>query len=304
MAVTRTRRWRGTHVLLSLVCTVALAATACGDSAGGGGTAQTPLSAELPQDVRDAGKLRVATQIGKPPGTFKDESGKVVGMHVDLMEEIGRRLGVAVEWQYTSFDGIIPGIQAKRYDLSISQIGDFASREKVVSFVNYQKSGFSFLTKAGNKNEYADAGALCGLRVATAKGSAQTDIVTEASADCQKRGQAAIDVQTFPGFDEQLLALQSDRVDVVAGDSDAVMYVGKIKADTFRQTGPTNFVALTGIPMAKDRTQLGTAVAKAIQSMMDDGKYLETLKKWGQEQSAVEKATINEGGKFGWGPKL
>ena len=72
-------------------------------------------------DVKDAGKLVVATSPDFPP--FETlEGGKVVGIEVDIMELICEELGVELEIQQMDFDSVLVGIQAAKYDCGMSGI--------------------------------------------------------------------------------------------------------------------------------------------------------------------------------------
>ena len=51
--------------------------------------------------------LVVGTDATYPPFEFIDESGKLVGFDVDLLEEIAKRAGFKLKWVSAPFDGLI-----------------------------------------------------------------------------------------------------------------------------------------------------------------------------------------------------
>ncbi len=88
----------------------------------------------VPADL--AGKpFTVAVALGSPPDDFRDEHGAVVGWEVDILRAATQALGLPLELRPTTFDTLIPGLQAKRFDAAVGQMGVTAVREKVVDMV-------------------------------------------------------------------------------------------------------------------------------------------------------------------------
>ncbi|MEI8147101.1 MAG: transporter substrate-binding domain-containing protein, partial [Alphaproteobacteria bacterium] len=58
----------------------------------------------LPDRVRQAGRIVIATQPNYAPITFKDPAtNRLTGFDIDLGEAIGKELGLRVEWQEIAF---------------------------------------------------------------------------------------------------------------------------------------------------------------------------------------------------------
>ncbi|MET1025781.1 MAG: transporter substrate-binding domain-containing protein, partial [Dongiaceae bacterium] len=96
-----------------------------------------------PDNIKQAGKLVYCSDISGPPLGYYDESGKPVGVEVDLGNELAKRIGVTAVWNNTQFDGIIPALQAKHCDAILSQLIDKPARREVVDFVDYMKASQS-----------------------------------------------------------------------------------------------------------------------------------------------------------------
>ena len=89
------------------------------------------LAALVPSDVASDGKIVVGSDASYAPNEFVDTDGTtIIGMDVDLGKAIGQKLGLEVEFQNSAFDGILPGIAAKKYELGMSSFTDNAEREK------------------------------------------------------------------------------------------------------------------------------------------------------------------------------
>src|SRR5688572_6446908 len=95
--------------------------------------------------VKKAGKLVVAVDATYPPMESEGKDGKVEGFDVDFAAEIAKRLGVQAEFVVTAWDGIVPGLYAKRYDAIVSCMNITDERKKAVDFVEYARISQLFI---------------------------------------------------------------------------------------------------------------------------------------------------------------
>ena len=69
---------------------------------------------------------------------YKEDNKTLAGREIDIMNAVGERLGIAVEWRDTGgFDNIIPGLKTGRYDVALSNINATPTRLKQIDFVGY-----------------------------------------------------------------------------------------------------------------------------------------------------------------------
>ena len=81
------------------------------------GTALAAQAQALPERVKTAGKIVIATQPNYPPIAFKDvATNQLSGFDIELGEAIAKELGVTVEWQETAFAQMLPSLQTGRVD--------------------------------------------------------------------------------------------------------------------------------------------------------------------------------------------
>ncbi len=73
--------------------------------------------------------------LGSPPDDFRDAKGEVAGWEIDIMRAATEALGLTLEFRPTTFDTLIPGLQAKRFDAATGQMGITEAREKVLDMV-------------------------------------------------------------------------------------------------------------------------------------------------------------------------
>ena len=82
------------------------------------------------------GELRVGTDVGYMPFEMKDKRGKVIGYDIDLANLIARELGVKLVIVNTEWDGIIPALLTKKFDMIISGMTVTQKRNIRVNFSN------------------------------------------------------------------------------------------------------------------------------------------------------------------------
>jgi polar amino acid transport system substrate-binding protein len=88
------------------------------------------------QRVQDAGKIVVGTAANYPPFEYYVENLRIDGFDIALMDEIGRRLGVQVDYRDFAFDGLGGALQLGQIDAAIAAISVVAERESYVDFSN------------------------------------------------------------------------------------------------------------------------------------------------------------------------
>ena len=134
----------------------------------------------MPAKVKADGKLVIATDASYAPNEFTLEgSDEIIGMDVDLGKAIGKVLGVEVEFVNASFDGILAGLQAGRYELGMSSFTDTKEREQTVDFVTYLEAGTSTMVRKCNPKDIKATEDLCGKKVGAENGTTQLDQLTK-----------------------------------------------------------------------------------------------------------------------------
>ncbi|WP_237342493.1 transporter substrate-binding domain-containing protein, partial [Staphylococcus aureus] len=73
--------------------------------------------------IRAAKTLRIGTEGTYAPFSFHDASGALAGFDVEIGRKVAEKLGVAPQFLEGKWDGLIAGLDAKRYDVVINQVG-------------------------------------------------------------------------------------------------------------------------------------------------------------------------------------
>ncbi len=151
--------------------------------------ANAAIAAEVPAAVKSKGTLTVASDATYAPNEFIASDGHtVVGMDVDMMNAIAAQMGVKVKFVNATFDTIIPGLAAGKYDLGASSFTDTKEREKTVEFVDYFEAGISFYAKSSSNPAVNTVADLCGKTVSVEKGTVEQEEAEKQSKACTKEG--------------------------------------------------------------------------------------------------------------------
>ena len=104
------------------------------------------MTPDLDRVINQQKKLRVGLEAEFKPFEYKTDKGELVGFDVDLANELGKELGVPVEFHETKWEGIIPDLLSSQYDIILSGMTDTAEREKSIAFSkSYYHTGLCLL---------------------------------------------------------------------------------------------------------------------------------------------------------------
>ncbi len=79
-------------------------------------------------------KVRIATEGAYAPWNYKDSAGNLVGFELDLAKDLCKRMSAECTVVEQAWDGIIPALQAGKYDAIMAGMSITAKRKKVISF--------------------------------------------------------------------------------------------------------------------------------------------------------------------------
>lgn len=122
--------------------------------------------------IQQAGKMVVGTSADYPPFEFYDSNFKFDGFDIALMGEIGKKLGVEIEFNDFAFDGLGGALFLGQIDAAISAISVTAEREELVDFSSvYYVGEEAVLAAADSALQISKVEDLSDLRVGVQSGS-------------------------------------------------------------------------------------------------------------------------------------
>jgi polar amino acid transport system substrate-binding protein len=244
-------------------------------------------AAPAPPEIATAGEIVVCADIGSPPLSFYDQSGKVIGAEVELATAIAARMGVKAEFRKVQFDDIIPALLAKQCDVIMSELYDKPARREVVDFVDYLRSSQSLVVLKGNPHQIHTLVDLSGKKVAVENGTTIQSLVDEQNKKFIAAGKPLATVVVFPSDTDAFQALRIGQVDAYGTTIKTAGYYFLHAPDLFEIGGPPFNQATIGAAFRKSDKPLQDAYAASLKAVIADGTYIKILKEWNIERDAI-----------------
>jgi ABC-type amino acid transport substrate-binding protein len=167
--------------------------------------------------IKKGGKIVVGTSADYPPYEFVDSTGKKAGFDIELMEEIGKRMGVKVEWADMPFDSLIAAVKEGKIDASISCFNYNEDRAKEVGFSKeYYNSEDSFIANKDFTGKIEKPEDVAAYKLGVQSGTVQDTWIKENLID--KNLIKETNVQLYERVDQAALDLEAGRIQILMSD--------------------------------------------------------------------------------------
>lgn len=245
-----------------------------------GARAQGNCSAALghPPLVQE-GSLIAAINPTVAPIQYIDDSGKLVGLDVELGDEIAKRLCLKMVFQSTQFATMIPLLKEGRIDMINSFMFYTPERAAQVLMIPYGASTMAIVVPKSNTDKIEGPEYFSGKSFGVELGTVDLHDAQTTSAELQKAGKPPIDIHTFDTYATVLQALSAGQVQGA--------FIGTEEAYYYRNKGVDFFrIALTGYDphaeaLAFKEPTVADAVAKVMNDMHADGTFDKIFKPYG-----------------------
>ncbi|OFQ53579.1 ABC transporter substrate-binding protein [Corynebacterium sp. HMSC074H12] len=235
------------------------------------------------------GVLTVGTNPPFAPFEFKDSDGSIIGLEMDLANAVAQVLGLEFQPVEQDFSMILPAVQAGQIDLGGSGFTDTDERRENFDFVDTLYAGIQWAKLTDGPND-VDPSNPCGLTVAVQRTTvSETDDLRPKQEACD----GDLTILPYDTSDNAALAVLMGRADALSADSPVSAWAVNRSDGRMSMVGEMFDAAPYGFAVPKD-SDLGPAVAAALQHLIDTGAYAEILNKWGVDEGLVEHAMINE----------
>lgn len=241
------------------------------------------ISADAANDrfkkVLERGKVVVGVKADYKPWGFRDPSGGLVGMEVDMARDVAKALGVELELVPVQSSNRMQFLQQGKIDLMIATMSDKANRRKIVGIPdpNYYTSGTNLLAKKGVVKKWED---LRGKPVCGKQGAFYNKIVA------QRYGAKIV---AFVGNAEAKQAMRDGKcIGWVYDDSSIMADLASGQYDDFEMPLNTEDDTPWGlaVPVAEKDGIWGNFMSGMIYNWHRSGRLIELEKKWGIQPTA------------------
>lgn len=233
----------------------------------------------LGMSTANAEDLRIGVEGAYPPFSEKTESGELIGFDIDIANALCAEMGMTCTLVEQDWDGIIPALQARKYDAIIASMSITEDRKKVVDFTSkYYNTPAKFAAKDGMFSADTPE-ALAGKRIGVQRGTIHDDFLTTVYAESE--------IVRYGTQDEVYLDLTANRLDAILADSLAIDE-GFLKTDAgagysffgMDHNDPEFFGEGAGIAIRKGEDELREKFNAAIAAIRANGTYDEIRAKY------------------------
>ncbi len=260
-----------TSILLILVMVLGAAAalTGCG---GGDDTANDSGWAY----IEDKGELVIGLDDTFAPMGFRDENNELVGFDIDLANAVGEQLGVAVKFQPIEWDAKEMELSSKNIDCIWNGMSVTDERREQMALTKMYFNNCNIVMSKSSDVNITKEEDLANYKIGTQIDSSALKVMQESD----KWDLYAENVSEFPTFDEAIMALQGDRVDVIVVDQVLGEYKNS-KMDEPLFTCDFNFGDdFYAIGCRKGEEDVADKINEAIQALIDNGEAAKISEKW------------------------
>lgn len=234
-----------------------------------------------PAGLLKAGELSACIDAtdAYPPLEYTDVAGNLIGFDPEAFQAVAKHWGLVPKVVNTTFDGLIPGLEAGRCDLVWSGLYLSDKRLAVADGIPELATGQVVLVTAGNPAGIKTVADICGKKIAIQSGGIVEQTITGQSQACTAAGKPAIAIQAYKTVPDEFQQIILGRVDgVQETDIGAAGFMlknpGKYEIGyAFPKTDKF------GVYMGKGKTEIKGALAEALRVLKADGTLLALAKK-------------------------
>ncbi|MGF7237238.1 MAG: substrate-binding periplasmic protein [Frankia sp.] len=282
---------------MALTCGLATAVfvAGCSSSGGSASTGSAPAANSSLPTIKP-GVLTVAIEPYAPYTEVK--GNKMVGFDADIINAIAGRLDLKVKVEVTDFAGMLAGVQAHRYDITVGGVAWTAKRQSSGLFTDPPYYSPPAMAVRSGKT-YRTVGDLSGLRLGTVEGYVWVQAIQQVP---------GAKLHVYPDANGVLDDLAAGRIDVGFLDPLVILAAQQArpgsKVTTEYLTPPSDAdVAkhpaydyfrpyMTGFYLPKKDSALETAISAQIRKMYSDGELSTLAKKYGADPAQFLKPSV------------
>jgi polar amino acid transport system substrate-binding protein len=210
----------------------------CNNSSTPEDSAATDTATDTPINVK------IATESSYKPFSYTDADGKLIGYEIELVDALCAQMNAKCEVISQDWDGLIPGLNAQKFDAAIAGMSITPERKEVVEFSDpYFHSGIILI---GKKDDDISVESLTGQPVASQRSTVASQYLQDEHANA--------DIKLYDTQDNAYLDLTSGRVRAMMSD--------KVTGSDWLKTEAGKDYEIKGQEISTDDDAMGIAFRK------------------------------------------
>ena len=152
--------------------------------------------------------IKIATESSYKPFSYTDADGKLIGYEIELIDALCAQMKAECEVVSQDWDGLIPGLNAQKFDAAIAGMSITPERKEVVEFSDpYFYTGIILI---GKKGDDISVDALKAQPIAAQRATVASQYLQDEHSDA--------DIKLYDTQDNAYLDLTSGRVRAMMSD--------------------------------------------------------------------------------------
>jgi len=223
--------------------------------------------------------VRIGTEGAYPPFNYKDAAGNLKGFDIDIAKALCDKMKVKCVFVAQDWDGIIPGLLAKKYDAIVASMSITDERKKKVDFTDpYYRSPATFVVPKNSPITDVSPKAMAGRTIGAQSSTIHANYLEDNYKDST--------IRLYKTQDEVNADLAAGRLDAQLADKLVLFEWLKTKDGQCCKfvgpaiTDPRWFGEGAGIAVRKEDKDLKEMFNKALKEILADGTYEKINKKY------------------------
>ena len=189
--------------------------------------------------------IKIATESSYKPFSYTDADGKLIGYEIELIDALCAQMKAECEVISQDWDGLIPGLNAQKFDAAIAGMSITPERKEVVEFSDpYFYTGIVLI---GKKGDDISVDALKAQPIASQRATVASQYLQDEHSDA--------DIKLYDTQDNAYLDLTSGRVRAMMSD--------KVTGIDWLKTAAGKDYEVKGQEISTDDDAMGIAFRKA-----------------------------------------
>ena len=240
------------------------------------GLTRAALADDTLAEIKKRGVLSTATEMQFPPFDISD-NGTYKGLNRDLIDAVGKQMGLKVSYLDLPWTSVLPGLEAKKFDLCIAPVTITKERMKHYAFTVPIADATAALMKRADDKSLMKPEDIAGRTVGGQKGTSQVAQLKEFAAKLPK----PVEVKEYVDNNQASADLAAGRLDATVNSLPNLAYAAQQRSDAFALVlppfgQPTYF---SWVARLDDKT-LVDALNAAILAVTADGTMAKIQKTW------------------------
>jgi polar amino acid transport system substrate-binding protein len=232
--------------------------------------------ADTLEEIKKRGVLSTATEMQFPPFDISD-NGTYKGLNRDLVDAVGKEMGLKVTYLDLPWTSVLPGLEAKKFDLCIAPVTITKERMKHYAFTVPIADATAALMKRADDKSITKPEDIAGKTVGGQKGTSQVAQLKAFAAKLPK----PVEVKEYVDNNQASADLAAGRIDATVNSLPNLAYAAHQRSDTFAVVTPPfgqpTYFSWVG---RLDDKSLIDAINEAILKVTADGTMAKIQKTW------------------------